>query len=295
MKKNRCFLPLLIILLVIFVPLTCVIGYNKYMDSKKEENPEHLPFYDGKLYFYDASNSFIGTYPCSSDNCKILTADTKDEYEYFDYSSDELGVLGGNVVLVSDNEEYILYNLKSNIKIGNFFVVKNYDKESKTVIVKNQTGNEGVLSTENISFIIPVDYKYIGKTSLKENKYVVLSDLGWSIIDNSNNKITSDFIEPIYYYDDKFIYTTVDNIYKVYDYEGNALLENELINQIDRYNDNFIVLTNGKINIYTINGDLIKTFSSYNSNYNYHIKENILEISNEDGVITSYNLDLEEE
>ena len=53
MKENKIVLPLTIILLLFFLPCSVYGIYKKVTYVAPEENPDHLHFYEGSLYYYD--------------------------------------------------------------------------------------------------------------------------------------------------------------------------------------------------------------------------------------------------
>lgn len=293
MKNNRVIFPLIIFLLIIFLPLTGYAVYYKYNLAKENGNPEHKHKFDNKLYYYDSSNKLIGMYSCQSNICDdaVTTIDDKDNLYYTKGNKNTLGVYNNNYVFINDNNIIKLYNLTSNISILNLNLIKNYGTtiNGNYLIVKDTDNLYGLLDLNNISVKINRTYEYLAikdnysDGNLQIDSIIAKKDGVYYLIDINEKKLTSDFANPIYDYNDKIIICRNDN-YSIYYYNGEAILNYQTIEKINVLNSS-VIFQNSAGNVYIYNNDFSEIIKSYTVQSNddkltYEINDEKIEIKN---------------
>lgn len=299
-KNNRLFLPFLLILIILIVPLA---GYGFFNANKKiflGENPKRLPRIGNKLYFYDGKN-LQGTYDCKNDPCHLaktslieeepLNISSGDNYETYIYDT---------YAFIQDGEDIYFQNIKNNILISQVKSIVNYGGKlnKKYLIVENKEGYFGLFNTETYLFSISTRYNYIGYLD-NEAEYVLVKDeTGYYLIDTLNNKQTQIFNEPIYEYNSKVIITksTVGE-YKIFNFNKEDLFPEDIIDNCNIYKNYVIVLSNQTINIYNQElKSVIKTFyDEAGGILEYTLQDNILDIKLDGKDYKKINLDNNED
>lgn len=204
MKGDKGSLIIIIVLLIIFIPLT-ILGYFNH--TKKEDNPSHLLYYDNKIWFYD-NNNLKGKYECKVPSCTLATTNVDDDVDYGIniYTSDEVNpVKTNNFALVRDENKILLYNINTNLVIARYAGLKNYNNMLEDMAILENDGNKwGVLSfKEDVMSLLPFEYDYIGLSNkveeglIKTNYYIVKKDNKWFIVDDTNAQISDSYNEPI--------------------------------------------------------------------------------------------------
>ena len=102
-KENKSILVIIIVLLIIFLPLSLLGIYLNFANVLTDKTDTDLSnnsnissnekYKDGTLYFYDSDNNLLGTYNCVSTKCsygKSIIDDT-------DYSIDYLNTKRANI------------------------------------------------------------------------------------------------------------------------------------------------------------------------------------------------------
>ena len=306
MKENRFVLPIILILLVFFLPLTGYGIIKKIYSNKPEENPNHLHFFENKLYFYDNKNELISVYACENDMCIDAQNEVDDEYlKYYQGNENNVGVFGDYYVLIKDGTDIKLYNLNLQKDIATFEQIKNYGTQigDGYLIIKNTNGY-GLFNLNELNYVISPQYSFMGinERYIHENfdsqKYAVETDEGWFIINSSDEKISSVIKYPIYDYNDNFIlcFNTTGENYLIYDYEGNKKLSSENILKID-IKDEYIVSStiDGNITIYNNLLNVIKEYHEENRYLSYKINDDSISITDEENEIDIFNLESSEE
>lgn len=275
MEKNKFVLPLIIILLLCFLPLSIYGLYNQYVIASEAGNPNHIHKFENKLYYYDASDKLIGYYECKSDNCNDAFSVVNDEnFKYVSVINNELGVLAGQYVFVQDDNQIVLYDLKNSFVLAQLNTLKNYGFLNNKYIVQNTAGKYGLMTiTNTVSYLIPLTYDYMASSDfLSSNNYAVKEQAKWFIINSNNEKISAEYSNPIYYYNDNIIITSNNSIYTIYNYEGNVLIDN--VSKLEILNNEIVILTNNRIIRYD------HTFNQINQYYgdDYLIEDKKLSI-----------------
>ena len=249
MKNRKSVLITIIVLLVIFLPLT-IIGFitNLNFDEKKvEENPNHEFFFEGHLWFYDNDN-LLGTYECLTETCNLAKGMIDDdEYGvlyYKDGNKEEIDYDGSDYTILNDGVETFIYDIKNNKKFLPIEGIKTYNAilDDNLYIIKNN-GKWGVAKIKNnadndLRMLIPFEYEFIGlKNQLNEDNtlntdlFIVRKINSWLLINQNQEEKSIGIDTPIIDYTNKFIISKKDDNYIIYDYEGNNLYSDYVINK----------------------------------------------------------------
>ena len=148
MKNNKMVLPVIIILLIIFLPLTIIGSYKSLSKGTSLENPSKEHKYNNKLFYYDSEGKLLGTYECTSSDCDDAQTEIDDEINDFYKEGDknDIGVFNTDNVFIKDNDKIYLYSLSTKIKLLTLNMLKNYnsDIEGNYLIVKNEENLYGL-------------------------------------------------------------------------------------------------------------------------------------------------------
>ncbi len=302
MKNNKMVLPIIIVLLIIFLPLTIIGSYKHFSIGGENENPYKKHKYNNKLFYYDGSGNLIGSYECISSNCddaqSVIDDETNDYYKGGNKTS--IGVFNTDYVFISDDNKIYLYSLGTNVKLLNVNMIKNYnnDIENNYLIVKNAENLYGLFDLNAGNFKIKPYYDYMALANkisdgvISTDKIIVKKLNGYFLIDSDDNSLTSTFGVPIYDYSDNLIISKNNDTYTFYTYDGNSILLDFEIIKYDFYNDKIIVLTNSsnEIIIYNINtNQIVKRYTPVvTDNLSYEISDNAIIIKNNDSELDRY-------
>lgn len=301
MEKNKFVLPLIIILLLVFLPCSAYGIYEHALDLKAAGNPEHLHRFEGSLYYYDANGGLIGKYKCINTDCNDAVTTIDDEYlKHYKGDTFALGVIANSYVFIQDGNLINLYNLKTNIVIASFSSIKNYGATiaGNYLIVKNVDNLYGVLSLDNIVYIVNSEYQFIGLknsytgSGIDSNYFVVMNDNSWYLIDQNTIQITANLTYPIEDYDQTHLFTIDDDKYYIYDYDGNQMISTESIIKYEITDKYYIISTeDGKILIYDQTFEhQLKEFTSAEAKLDYKIEDNIIYIYDGNTLLEKYDL-----
>lgn len=231
-----------------------------YGKEQKEEDKEkiQLTIYKNDNAFNTEDGEKIGTITCSSsDDCKqykifddYIITNEKDENYIYNYKTDTL-VFGPFKLEETMNDGNKLYGL-----------LVNTDNTSKIYsLVSNKLLKEvsGTLETEKVNEN-SVLYKYGYALFALENKYNFVNlrtgNVSYSI-DGTSIEILNETSNLLY-----FIYTDLDNKYKVINSNGKNLFD-ESYGTFKIENDNFVFLDTDKFAIYDKNLNLKSSSKSY--------------------------------
>ena len=245
MKEDKGVLITIIVLLIIFLPLT-ILGYIEH--DKMENNYDHKLYYQGYLWFYD-NDKLIGKYKCNSDTCDLAPTTIKDdEYDKRNYRgdlADTILPINNKYAFIKDGDKIILYDITTNGSLASYRSVNNYNTKivEDLYIIEQENGKFGVLKFANgLESVIPFEYDFIRLTNnLNENNeliadyFLVKQDNDWFVIDNQNEVVSKKHQSEI-----------ID--YRIF----------------DKY---IAIITNGKIDIYNINDDNLKYSKNINTDY----------------------------
>lgn len=264
MENKKPVFITIIILLIIFVPLTIIGFLTKTSHKVFKDNPNHELYYDGKLWFYDESNNLINTYVCKTEKCELTKPTINDdEYDINYYKNgtlENIPVSNNTYAFITDGVIISLYNISLGKSMQTYKEVKNYNinLQNNVYILKNNDDLWGVLSvSENLRAVLPFEYDFIGlktnnvnENNLLIDKYIVLQDNHWFLVDSTNNVLSGKIENPIIDYDEKYLFSKIADEIKIYDYEGNELLDNYIINDYIISDGYYGIITDNYILIY---------------------------------------------
>ena len=302
MKNNKFVLPILIFFLLFFLPLSIYGIYSNKNSILSIDNPNHEHKYNNKLYYYDDNDSLIGYYECLSEDCDDAKTIIEDENNiYYDKGANEnIGLLFNNNVFISDNNIIKLYNLNSKVSILELKLIKNYNTtiDGNLLIVKNTEDKYGVMDLNLVNYKIMPEYDYLAINNSFDGEKLIASKLIakkndiYYLIDINNKKITADFNNNIYDYNDNIVVCNNDNKYMIYKYDGTKLLDYQEIIKINILK-NEIIFQNRLGNIYIYDNELNNIIKSYvpitsDINYTYDVIDNSIEIKNNNVLYDTY-------
>ena len=302
MKNNKFVLPIIIIFLLFFLPLSIYGIYSNKNSILSIDNPNHEHKYNNKLYYYDDNDNLIGYYECLSEDCDDAKTIIEDEKNiYYDKGTNEnIGLLSNNNVLISDNNIIKLYNLNSKVSILELKLIKNYNTtiDGNLLIVKNTEDKYGVMDLNLVNYKIMPEYDYLAINNSFDGEKIIASKLIakkddiYYLIDINNKKITADFNNNIYDYNDNIVVCSNDSKYMIYKYDGTKLLDYQEIIKINILK-NEIIFQNKLGNIYIYDNELNNIIKSYvpitsDMNYTYDVIDNGIEIKNNNVLYDTY-------
>lgn len=243
----------LVMMLVLFV--ICLMGAilgivnHGSINVVSNENPEHLLYYDNKLWFYSEDGVELGKYSCETGNCKIAVATSNDnEYPYMDQDVllKDFSLINNHFIFLQDSEDVsnapiFLYDLNTNFAYrDNYYLsVKKYNSLNDYYIVENSNKQFGMLKISDYSqLVIPFEYNYIGLLSGDEH-YIVLEQNGrWVAMDSSLNKLFNPIEQKIIGVSKEYIAVKdSDDLAYVINYDGLKILPEDYQNVVlaDKY------------------------------------------------------------
>jgi len=290
MKKNKVVLPLIIFLLLCFLPCSVYGLYSHIVFEKERGNLDHLHKFENKLYYYDNEDKLIGVYECQTDSCDDAIPVVDDEYlKYYEGVNTELGVFGDEYVFIQDGDAVKLYSVTREMTILEFAMIKNYGLpfNNDGIIIKDLAGKYGLFSLDSISFIVVNKYDFMGLAqnfdgaALDAKSLVVKENGKWFVVDTEDVVLTEKFTSPIYSYDKDFVYLLLDdNTYAVHYYGGERLLSGVVIKKIDNAGS-YHVIVNGENNVVIYDNLFdfaVKSYGEFGKSYDYRIEENVINI-----------------
>ena len=254
MKKSKLTLGLIIVLLILFLPLSVASFFlHKKYTTPVVINPKKEFKFENKLYFY-RGNNLLGTYDCKNFDEYCDYASTKEiEQKYIlkepETSSGRLSLINNRFAFLMDSSTsqlneapVLLYDLSRSDVIGEYKEIKNYavklDKDY--YIIKNEKDSWGVMTfNDGIQLMIPFEYEFIGvhdilvdNGALDANAFVVMKNNEWQLLDSTGQELSHIFNIEIYNYDKHYIILDEINGMKFVNYEGESIF-NGLYQYID--------------------------------------------------------------
>lgn len=269
MKNNRLILPFIILLLVVFLPASAYLVYNKVILNKGQVKEE-----EGYFYIYDSNNNMLGKYYCPANNCSISSAKV-------DINSEEEAKIepSNDYVFLKINEMNILYNYKTNNGVTSVKEIYTYNNIIKdSYVVKNNEDKYGILSTNPVGFSIPAEYDLISiNTDISESvdKVIVQKDGSYKIINLNNEELYNTDNEIIFYNNDVVVVKrSMNSYYEVYKYDNSRVFLGDIITNILVYNDNYYYQDIFKnVKVYDKNFNLVKS-DTREEEVNFEISNN---------------------
>ena len=304
MKDNKFVLPILIVLLAIFLPLSIYGIYSNKNSILFKDNPNHEHKFNNKLYYYDDNDNLIGYYECTSDKCNDASTTIDDENNiYYDKGKDsKISILSNNNVFIQDNDVIKLYNLNSKVSLLELKMIKNYSApiDDNLLIVKNIDNKYGIMDLDTVNFKINPEYDYLAINNSFDGEKLIASKLiakknnVYYLISSDNKKLTAEFNNSIYDFNDNIIVCIDNGKYMIYKYDGTKIFDYQDITKINLLK-NIIIYQNRLGNIYIYDNlfnSIIKSFTPISSdmNYTYEIVDNTIEIKNNNVLYDTYSI-----
>ncbi len=259
--KNKNVFKTIIVLLIIFIPLTIwsYILKDKNIGSNND-NPKHFPYYQSALWFYDNDN-LIGKYNCSFDRCSYKLGNTK-------------------YTIIRDGDNYFLYDIR------NEKVLEEYDNANNIIdndYIVTSNNLKGVVRVgDETKVVIPLNYEEVKLSSNLKDNYLVKKDNVWFIVDSENNKISNNFNLEIIDFNNNYIICESNERIRIFSYEGREYLNNLFIKEVNLTLNSLSAINNTYLYIYSdVNNSPLKV-------YNY---KDTLKVVEEDNLIKVYDSD----
>ena len=262
-KIQKGALITIIVLLVIFVPLSAAGIYFKILDATTEppapENTGKLFYFDNKLWFYDENETLLGTYECENTICGYASSTVTDSSYGINYHQTETGraipMFNNRFALIRDTNDLtdtstFLFDITNNLayKDSMYTSVNDYSVGivDNLIIAVNESNKYGVIELDDdFTVAIPFNYDFIGlKDDTDENGeliadyFITLQNGVWHIIDRNEAVLTEDIHEPIIDYTGTYIITQVNaEIYHLVDYNNTPVVNTNFkrLSFTDRY------------------------------------------------------------
>lgn len=240
----------IIVLLVIFVPLTVVsfVFHKMNPTNPQDKNVNHEFFFEGSLYFYDKDGNLGGTYACeNTSSCGLASSVENEAYALDTYKAEENTIkpIENRYAFIKDGAEdkVILFDIKNRRQMTTYQKVNNYGIgiEGDLFIITTKDNSYGVLSLESTpKIVVDIEYDYIGIANLinaEENK--IMNDImaakkgeNWYLIDSGGAVLTEPISNEIVSYNGQNIIIKKDNGYQLIDYKNQNVLEDESYNNL---------------------------------------------------------------
>ncbi len=264
MKNKKATFITIVVLLVIFLPLTVAGYFLKNPFSGKDKNPNHDLFYEGYLWFYN-NDELIGKYECQTEICELTKSTIDDDTYGINYYKDgalpNIPMIEYRYAFITDGAVINLFDIEQEKVITTYKAVKDYHTplEYNNFIVQNNDGIWGVLSIgKTISNSIPFEYDFIGLTTkedvsnnLEASRFIVYKDNNWYMIDNTNSAISGYVSAPIIDYTAEYMVSKETDRYRFYGYNDSEYLVNYEIKDYIKGDGYLGIITGNTLYIYT--------------------------------------------
>lgn len=236
--RNKKVLYTIIILLIIFIPLT-ILGFifknQAHTIEDDNVNPKHYPYYNHYLWFYD-NDKLISKYSCQNDRCTYLFPIINNKYVF---------ILDGNIHLYDINNGKV-YHTYTNVidNLNNTYIVE--DNNLKGIIKVN----------DDIEELIPITYSVMEKDNFNLDLYKVKDNNLWYIIDEDNKVLSNKLEQEIVNFNEQYLILNE----QIIDYQNNSYFdinkENVLVTK-----DIIGIIENNNLYIYEdLNSDYLKSY-----------------------------------
>ena len=251
------------IIVIPIVILLIVIGLLLYFfvfkkDEEKKLDPDetivfekgNYKYENGFLIFTDDNDEELGKYECKDkdvEKCYLAELSNEDDFDTIQYQNDKgeeitktSKVILKRYAFVFDDDKITLYDIKEEKTHGDYELIKTGDIDKNYVVVKDQDDKYGILSFEANSYhvLIPSDYDYIGIIN-NPSVFVAKKDGSSFLIDDTNKTLTANMNGDIKNFNAKYVSLSNGIKYTLYDYKGNAVMEDSDIEYID-FKDNYV-------------------------------------------------------
>lgn len=306
MENKKPTLITIVVLLLIFTPLT-IIGLL-FRDNRHplEENPTHEFFYKGHLWFYDSEDNYLSDYECMTEVCDytttIINDDTYGIKYYKDGVNNKLKLLNDKYTFLTDGAVVYLYDSFSGSTLQTYKGIKNYGTtiNGDYYIVENNNDLWGVLMVnEALASILPFEYDFISLPNkllndnvLDSSKFIVLKDSKWFIVNNENSAVSGKLDDPIIDLNDNYIFTKNNNQIRIFSYDNYEYLTSFKVNDYIISNGYIGIVTDNYLLVYKHLGEnYIKsvTLTNQNGKIELNYQDNVLSILIDDKVVDTIN------
>lgn len=233
-KNNKKVLITMLVLLGIFLPLTIIGLLGRKNISPLEENPKHEIYYDGYVWFYDSNNKFLSKYECMTELCEYTNTTINDDTYGINYYKDgtknQTSLMYDKFAFITDGAVIHLYSADTGKSLQTYKEIKNYKTtiENDAYIIKNSDDVWGVIKfSGGIGAMLPFEYSFIGLKNelnedgtLKADKFIVMKDTKWYIVDGNNNAVSGYVDDPIIDYNNEYIFSKNNGKVRIYGYEN---------------------------------------------------------------------------
>lgn len=253
-KARKGAFILILVLLLIFLPITGYITYLKATGqdkSKPKENINKELFFENQLWFYDEFGTLLGKYECVNPTGICTYALNKNyDYQYsIDYynSEDEVPIkmIDNRYAFLTDttdqtNKDVFLYDIVNELsyKSASYKNVKNYGVgiENNLVIIESFDGYYGVMQLKDTpKLIIPFQYSFIGlqnelneKGEIIADHFIVNKSGKWFIIDQKEAVLTESIQDEIVAFTGQTIITKDSmKFYHLVNYQGEKVIPDQ--------------------------------------------------------------------
>ena len=267
MENRKYALVLIILLLIIFVPLTIVgfiVNFNK---QPVEENPNHELYYEGSLWFYDNNDKLLNKYECKTEKCDLANVMIDDdEYGinyYKDGNLDKIEYSGSSHTFITDGDNTSLYDIVGNRTLLEIEGVKTYNtKLSNNLYIIKSKNKWGVVRIDNKGIndfrtIIPIEYDFIGlknneltEDTLNADIFIVKQNAEWYLMNSSKVFITNSISTPIINYSNNYLVSKDADNYIIYKYDGERYYNNYIITNYALSGEYIAIVTNNVLAIF---------------------------------------------
>lgn len=270
-----------ILLITLCLVIIAILGVTIYIlvTDKKEEKEEKIVivdnyyYKDGYLFLLDVNNKNkeIGKYECENKDPKLCyvsyfdTDSVLNNIKRVDEKNDPINFRTGiysidseKYVFINDNtieEEpnIVLYDINNKKTLGSYISIIDpaYEESNLNRIIAIDKNNKyGLLDLSNIKeksdeIKIEFDYDYLGimdysnTLSARKNGYNFILDI------DSGKVLSKNFTDEIKNYNSKYVVTSKDNIYNIYDLNNKVIAEGmDFIGLSDSY---YFFVKNNKI------------------------------------------------
>jgi hypothetical protein len=190
----------------------------------------------------------------------------------------------------ADKQDIItLYNMTTNEVVGEYLGVKSYNTDNPNLVILKDKNNEyGLfeLTDNELKTVINFKYNYMGIIPSNDHEKLVVKGIkGYYLIDYNNKTLSKVLSDPIIDYNDAYILVKNNNLYSVYDYDGQEYNKDyEYIKLID---ESYIATVSNKmVYIKGINDNKYNEVGYRLSNSNY-VPINTFDVDNK-LISTSY-------
>ena len=257
------------------------------LEGKLNQKIKNMEYFNGILYFYKDTEktNLIGSYTCENknemiastteyNNCKIAIDSTYENNELEVDQSANVGfisIYNDRFVFIEDtptikteeNKNIVLYDLSANKTLGKYKTVNTYsytklkevsfsNSAETYVVAENKKGQFGMIkmTKTTVTGVLAFNYDRVEKAG---NNYIVQETsenvTKFSLYNALGNKITGDYNEKIIDYNSNYVKILKDNLYYIYDYQGNQLINNGFT-YISLYNSFYAAVSGNVLNLY---------------------------------------------